>query len=345
MRALILGGSRFIGLRLARLLVASGHDVTLFNRGRTPDGLGDRVARLKGDRASAMDLSRALSGQTFDAAWDFLCYDAGDARRIVEALSGRAGRLTHVSTGSVYWCTGDFPCPVPEEQFDRHGDFPEAPGSIEYDYGYAKRKAEEVLGEAHRAGSLAVTVVRPPVVAGEDEPALRYAAYCRRLEDGGPVVLPDGGDTQFRHVYAGDLARALASIPGRPATSGRAYNLASPEILSVRRLTLDIARILGREPELVEIPVPFLKERAPVAAEATAFSPFTQRAPQVPAVERAARELGWAPTPYPVWLESVVRWWVDEGSPAGLVPPAFRHREAELAAVAAWRRTGKKVID
>lgn len=338
MRALVLGGSRFIGRRLALQLAEAGHDVALFNRGRTPDGLGDRVRRLVGDRRSDADLSRALSGLTFDAAWDFLCYDAVDAARAVSSLTDRVGRLTHISTGSVYWCTGDFPCPVSEEEFDRHGDFAEAPGSIEYAYGYAKRKAEEVLMEAHRGGKLAVTIVRPPVVAGEDEPALRYASYCRRLEDGSPLILPDGGFTPFRHVYAGDLARALARIPELPGAAGRAYNLASPEILSVRGLTIDIAALLGRTPDLVEVPTPVLRALAPDEPEPAAFSPFTQRAPQIPAIDRAIRELGWSPTPYPAWLESVVRWWVDEGRPAGLVPPQMRHRPKEVAMAAEYRK-------
>ena len=338
MRALILGGSRFIGRRLADALLEAGHSVTLFNRGRTGDGLGDRVRRLAGDRGSDRDLSRTLDGLTFDAAWDFLCYDADDARLAVAHLGGRVGRLVHISTGSVYWCTGDFPCPVPEEEFARHGDFAERPGSIEYAYGYAKRKAEEVLMEAHRGGKLAVTIVRPPVVAGEDEPALRYASYCHRLEDGLPLILPDGGFTPFRHVYADDLAGALARIPELPGTAGRAYNLASPEILSVRRLTIDIAALLRRTPDLVEVPMPVLAALAPDEPEPAAFSPFTQRAPQIPAIDRAIRELDWSPTPYPVWLESVVRWWVDEGKPAGLVPPQMKHRPKEVAMAAEYRK-------
>jgi len=335
-RALILGGSRFIGRRLADALLEAGHSVTLFNRGRTDDGLGDRVRRLSGDRGSEGDLSRALDGLTFDAAWDFLCYDGDDARRAVAHLAGRVGRLVHISTCSVYWATGDFPCPVPEEEFDRHGDFAERPGSIEYAYGYAKRMAERVLMEAHREGRLPVTIVRPPVVAGEDEPGLRYASYCHRLEDGLPLILPDGGFVSFRHVYAGDLARALARIPDTTVAAGRAYNLASPEILSVRRLVIDIAGLMDRSPELVEIPGPILRRLAP-ELEVTAFSPFSQRAPQIPAVDRAIGELAWSPTPYPVWLERIVRWWVEEGRPARLVPPASRHRDREIAMVAAYR--------
>ena len=36
MRALVLGGSVFVGKRLVQALVASGHEVSVLNRGKTP---------------------------------------------------------------------------------------------------------------------------------------------------------------------------------------------------------------------------------------------------------------------------------------------------------------------
>ncbi|MBW2668144.1 MAG: NAD-dependent epimerase/dehydratase family protein, partial [Deltaproteobacteria bacterium] len=35
MKALVLGGSQFVGLHTVRELVARGHDVTVLNRGKT----------------------------------------------------------------------------------------------------------------------------------------------------------------------------------------------------------------------------------------------------------------------------------------------------------------------
>lgn len=332
MKVLILGGSRFIGKRLAHDLVSAGHRVTLYNRGRASDGLGDRVERLRGDRGDTVELANALSGRAFDAAYDFLCYDAAGARLIVDALRERIGRLVHISTCSVYWCAPSYSCPVLEEEFDRYADFPRAPSSIEYDYGYAKRKAEEALFAAYRERGFPVTVARLPVVGGEGDHTLRYASYCVRVADGGPVVLPDGGHAPFRHLYVGDAARALVALATVPRAEGQAYNVAGHEILSVRFIVESIAALLGRRVECIEIPTEALQR----LGLATEFSPFSQRAALVPAIFKARRDLGWEPTAYAVWLERAVRWAMEEGLPGARASVAG-HRAQELQAAASYR--------
>src|SRR5206468_6545163 len=191
----------------------------------------------------------------------------------------------------------------PEEDFDRLKDFAERHGSIEYDYGYGKRKAEEVLMAAHQDRGFPVTTIRLPVVGGEGDPSLRYAGYCLRVGDGRPLALPDGGFPPLRHVYVGDVARTLAALPSAPHSIGQAYNLAGAEILSVRAMVASIADLMGRKVETVDIPTPALR----VMGLGTAFSPFSQQAPQVPAIFKARRDLGWTPTPYMMWLEAAVR--------------------------------------
>ncbi len=341
MRLLVLGGSRFIGRRLVTELLSAGHRVTLFNRGRADDGHGPAVERLRGDRRSARDLSAALSEREFDAAYDFLSYNAADARLAVEALSGRVGHLIHISTCSVYWCTGDFPCPVREDDFGRHGDFAEQPGSIEYEYGYNKRKAEEVLFAAHREKGFPVTAIRLPNVGGEGDPTLRWASYAMRIADGRPLILPDGGFAPFRQVYVGDAARALAGLPSVPGSVGQAYNLAGGEILSVRVLVLAMAELLGREVETVEIPCAELR----AMGLGTRFSPFTQRAGQVPAIEKAQRDLGWISTPFRQWLGPTVGWSLDPARAEAGRPDAYACRSEELEAIERYRSFTRSLQD
>lgn len=334
MNALVIGGTRFIGRRLVEELLAAGHQVTLYNRGRTPDGFGTRVRRLTGDRRSAADLSAAFARLEFDAAYDFLSYDASDARLAIQTLRGRVGRFVHISTCSVYWCTGDFPCPVPEEDFDRLGDFAERPGSIEYEYGYGKRKAEEALFAARQDGGFPVTTVRLPIVGGAADPSQRYASYFRRVADGGPVLLPDGGYAPFRHAGVSDVARALAALPRAAHAEGQAYNLAGAEILSVRSIVTAIASLMGRGLDIVEIPTPVLR----AMGLGTAFSPFTQQAPQVPAIFKARRDLSWSPQPHQVWLEESLRWWLERGSAGGGEdPPQYRYRGQERETIERYR--------
>lgn len=331
MKCLILGGTRFIGRRLATELLASGAQVTLYTRGRATHPFGDRVEQVCGDRRSAADLAAALGGRMFDAAWDFLSYDETDAGLAIAALDGRVGHYIHISTCSVYWCTGDFPCPVPETDFNRLDEFAKRPGSIEYDYGYNKRMAERALRTAHHRSGFPFTAIRIPIVGGESDPSLRYASYSLRIADGAPLILPDGGYAPFRHVYVGDVARALAGLAGKPSAIGQAYNLACEEILNLRMIVASIARLIGRGVETVDIPTPVLRSLGLPAA----FSPFSQQAAQVPAIWKARAELGWQPTPYMIWLDRVVHDALDGG--LSEMPPALAFRAKELEVIEKYR--------
>jgi len=329
LKLLVLGGTRFIGRRLVEALLARGHKVTLFNRGQKLDPFGNRVGRVLGDRKNPRDLGRAAHAGR-DGIFDFLAYDAGDAALAVEAFAGRTAHFVHISTCSVYWCTGDFPSPVGEEDFERLSDFEERPSSIEYAYGYAKRKAEEVYAAAGREREFPFTAIRMPIVGGEADPTLRHISYFHRIDDGRPLVLPDSGVACFRQMYVGDAAETLADLPGKSVALRRAYNLACDEILDLKRVVAMSAGFLGRPVETIPIPLAVLDARGLDRS----FSPFTQPVSQIPSIDRAKAELGYRPTPFAAWLERIARWYRDLYR-AG-APPQYAHRERELALAAEY---------
>ncbi len=67
MRLLILGGTKFVGRHLVDAARARGHDVVLFNRGKTNPRAFRDLEHVKGDRER--DLG-ALAGRNFDAVID-----------------------------------------------------------------------------------------------------------------------------------------------------------------------------------------------------------------------------------------------------------------------------------
>src|SRR3954471_12781285 len=99
MRILLIGGTRLVGGQMAQGALDAGHDVTLFNRGKTdPDGLPG-ASLLVGDRDS--DLSALATGD-WDATIDACAYQPRQVRSLLETLGGRAGHYTFVSTISVF---------------------------------------------------------------------------------------------------------------------------------------------------------------------------------------------------------------------------------------------------
>ncbi|WP_423924327.1 NAD-dependent epimerase/dehydratase family protein [Candidatus Palauibacter sp.] len=75
-RLLILGGTGFIGPHMVRHALERGHEITLFNRGRTNPGLFPGVETLIGDRDGALD---ALRGKE----WDYVIDNSGYVPRLV----------------------------------------------------------------------------------------------------------------------------------------------------------------------------------------------------------------------------------------------------------------------
>jgi nucleoside-diphosphate-sugar epimerase len=305
MRVLVLGGTRFVGHFLVFRLLAAGHRVTLLNRGATPDPFGDRVARVRCDRERD-DLAKALGGRDFDAAVDFTAFAAADGRAAVEALGGgRVGHYVLISTGQVYLVRER--CPSPARESDYEGPLlPEPTGADDrasWAYGIGKRGCEEALAEAWAADRFPATVLRIPMVNGERDDRRRIERYVVRMLDGGPLILPDGGEHRVRHVYSGDVVKAIAKLLLSPTTFGQAYNLAQDETPRLSELLALVAELLGAPSRLVSVPSAELALRG---LDPVALSPFSCRWMSMLDPAKAVRELGFQHTPLRRWLETVV---------------------------------------
>lgn len=114
---------------------------------------------------------------------------------------------------------------------------------------YARTKAEgekavrEIFPEA--------TIIRPSVVFGPEDDFTNRLAALGRLPLL-PVIAPK---TRFQPVFVEDVAKAIAQAalePGKHA--GKTYELAGPQIMTMRELTAAIMEASGRKPELIDTP-------------------------------------------------------------------------------------------
>ena len=303
MKVLLVGGGGFISSAVESRLRREGATVTVLNRSGRVTVAGS--TGIRGDRNDPDCLGRATVD--VDAVVDFLCHDRATADQIIQALRGRHPRHVMISTGSVYWCTGEWMNPVGEDQYER-ADLAEKrpgelqPGSVEYAYGRGKREAEAALAAAGRRGDLRSVRLRFPVVSGPADPSGRYTGYLRRVRTGRPLLIPAGGFNAFRHLFVEDAAAAVSLALERDAPAG-GYNVAGREILSVRDLVRQMAECLGRpEPEVVGIP-PALLTRWGVTG---LFAPFSCSRDQILDASLAGNDLGFRPTPGPEWLAATV---------------------------------------
>jgi nucleoside-diphosphate-sugar epimerase len=332
MKILVIGGTRFFGYHIVRKLLGDGHEVILFNRGLTPDDFGDRVKRIQGDRNEYQSFYRVLKGDSYDVVVDMIAFKAEDSQAAVRTFQGRVGHLIHISTGSIYIVTKDFPCPLREEDYAREL-YPQPKKDADWWlYGYHKRKCEEVLREAYEKQGFPVTMLRLPIVMGERDYTLRAYSYFLRIEDGRPMILPDSGLNVFTHIYQGDIVKTIASNLLNKTSFGQAYNLAQEEILTLRNFILKAAEILGKKVELVDIPTKILVS----TSLGTSFSPYSMRRPFILSVEKAKRDLAFSSTPFELWLRKTILWFKNEYK--GGQPENYRSRAKEVEIIQKYQR-------
>lgn len=215
----MIGGSRFVGRHLVAEALSRGHEVTMFNRGRSGRGLFPQVEEIHGDRDGGLD---ALGGSAFDAVAD----TSGYVPRIVEQSATRfAGSVPlylFVSSVSVY--RDDQAAPITEDSAVRSLPEKEA-GSEDVSrfYGELKVACEEVVREAFGRGAI---VLRPGVVVGPHDPTNRFTYWVARIARGGEVLAPEPREHPVQVVDARDLG-ALA-IRLLEASGGGTYNVTAP---------------------------------------------------------------------------------------------------------------------
>lgn len=258
MRVLMLGGTRFIGRALTSRLLREGHEVHLVTRTREHAAFAPTAIVHPGDRRDPATLATATG--SFDVVYDFLGFDANDARVAVDALRGRCERLVHLSTGSVYWVASVRNCPWIESD----GALPVRDRATcdhaEFDYGIAKRDCEQVYRDAATKDGFPAVFVRAPVVSGPGDHKRRDLYWVHRLLQGRALILPDGGHNAFNHVYVDDLVEVLARIATTSVAPGEAFNAADRVFTTLRDYVGRLAAIVNREPRFADVP------RAAIAA-------------------------------------------------------------------------------
>ena len=235
MRILVMGGTRFIGVYLTKILVEKGHDVVLFNRGnQTPPVEG--IGQIHGDRKDANQLKEKLQGEKFDAIFDNNGRELSDTQPLVEIFSGQVQHFVYVSSAGVY---------LKSEQMPHiEGDAVD-PNSRHK----GKHQTEAYLAQS----GIPWTSVRPTYIYGPQNYNDLEAWFFDRIVRDRPIPVPGNGMyiTQFGHVK--DLATAMAAILGNDQAVGQIYNIAGDRYVTFNRLAYACAEAAGKSPEDVKL--------------------------------------------------------------------------------------------
>ena len=173
MKILVIGGTRFLGRHLVNVVQTRGHEVTLFNRGKTNPDLFPQVETIIGDREKNLD---KLSSRQWDAVIDTCGYVPRMVKISAEALKNSVGQYVFISSISIY---ADF-TKVGIDENDPVGKIEdetleEITGEA---YGPLKALCETAIQEIYRNGAL---IIRPGLIVGPYDMTDRFTYWPVRV--------------------------------------------------------------------------------------------------------------------------------------------------------------------
>jgi len=250
MKVMVVGGTGNISTSIVKLLLQQGHEVTVFNRGKSgavPDG----VREIHGDRSERESFESAMQKENFDAAIDMICFTQDDAKSSVRAFRG-VQHFVQCSTVCTYGIDYDW--------FPATEDHPLRPTT---DYGRNKVAADNVFLAAFHGEAFPVTIIKPSTTYGPQMGLLRQIAWefgwIDRVRKGKPILVAGDGLalTQFLHVD--DAAPAFCGVLGREICLGQTYNMMQRGFSTWVDYHKTAMKVLGREVELVGVPLADLR--------------------------------------------------------------------------------------
>lgn len=335
MNVLVIGGTRFIGRATVERLVAAGHRVTLFNRGRAPGEPPAGTESITGDRMQLGDHRAAFEALAPEVVLDMVAVRDTHGEQLVDVFGGIARRVVLVSSCDVYRAYGlligtdtgePVPTPVTEQAPLRENRYPyRRPDTPESEtmYHYDKIPMEQAVMASDQ---LAGTVLRLPMVYGPNDYQRRLYGYLRRMDDGRPHILVDAAQAGWRTArgYVGNVADAIAAAVTDDRAAGRIYNVADEPQWSEVEWLEQLAQVTGWTGEVKVLPSDKLPESlrfgSPTAHDLTIDS------------TRLRSELGWhEATAVSQAIDETIAW--DRANPPQNLPEGAFDYAAEDAAV------------
>jgi nucleoside-diphosphate-sugar epimerase len=305
MRVLVTGGNRYIGLDLVFELARRGHDVTLINSHVAP--LPDRARRIHADRRVPGEFKKALADHrdAFDVVFDNTAFVLADLEPMLELFAGRVSQYVFTSSQAVY--RRSFVQPL-HEHFARHAADDDDPRKA---YGVGKVRCEDLLLDLAQREGFPATCLRVGHTLGPRSPQpTRDPAFFARLEAGRPILIPGEGFAALQLVHINDVARLMASLIGNERVKGQAYNVSGAQVTSIVGVVNLIARAMGVQPRIVEVPMELArKQRPPLVHWGEAVTGTA-----LLSIDKALRDIDWTPR---FGIEDGFRdsyaWYVREG--------------------------------
>lgn len=323
MKALVTGGTGFIGSHLVEALIQRGDDVHVFIRPQSDlkwlKGL--KIKHRTGSYGDQDSLQQAVWGMdvvfhvgAVITAFDWETYDRANVKatiRLLEACAEANPELKKFVFVSSISAAGPANDRVPLKESD--------PCSPVSRYGKSKLLAEEAA--ARYFDRLPIVILRPTNVLG-----VRQKQLFSTLKLAKKRIIPQlgNGDKQTTICFVQDVVRALILAADKESVRGGTFFVADPRPYSWREILDGVTRSLGLS-YVIRIPYPALLMIAwlsEAAARLTGTRPLTTRKSLrsvrknywLQDISLIKKELGFSPEiSFEEGMADIISWYRDRG--------------------------------
>jgi len=190
-------------------------------------------------------------------------------------------------------------------------------------YSRSKIEAERIVWEAHKAGGLEVTVIRPAWIYGErDRATIGRLLKMIRL---GKAKILGRGDNRLNVIYAGNIAEAALKAADLPEADGEIYNCSNDGAITQQEYfdlwadALGKPRVQRKVPYRIAYFAGFVLEclghmfRSKKPPFITRYAVWLMGRRSYFSAEKARRGLNWRPaTTYEVGVPRTIRWYLNQ---------------------------------
>lgn len=342
LKILILGGTGFIGPHMVHEVLRRGHEVTLFNRGKTNRTMFPDLELLIGDRDNGLD---ALVGRKWDAVVDNSGYvprHVADSARLltsavphyiyvssVAAYAAMSGNLTAADYHDVDMPNTEYDSPLvtmPDETVEKVTSETYGPLKV-----LCERAATAAIGEDR------ITILRPTWVAGPGDNSDRFTYWPVRAERGGEMLVPGTPADRIQIVDVRDMANFVVDSLEKRITG--IYNMVNPPgTYSMGQLMADCQAMTAADVDMTWVDLPFIEAHGLYASgELPIWAPVSgdTRSDAIVNGDRSFAQ-GMKTRPERETIRGILEWWptLPEDRRNNMHAGLSAQREAEM--LAAW---------
>lgn len=276
LKILVLGGTGFIGPHTVQYAMDRGHEITLFNRGRSNTHLFPELEKLVGDRNGDLE---SLRGRRWDVCFDNNASNIDWVEYSTEFLKDSVDRYHYVSSRSAYSDLSSIPMGIhaPTFTFETAGV---EPGAERLPYGLQKALCERQVQKIFPEHS---TIFRPGLIIGPGDHTDRFTYWPVRIHRGGEVLAPSDGYDPVQIIDVRDFTEWMVRVAENEYNG--VFNCVGPATpRPMAELLYGIRAVTTAETTFTWVPLSFLAEH-----EVRPYSEMPVWLPPTPGREGFAR--------------------------------------------------------